>query len=163
MLNPNPLPNPQDLPELVHVRIGGGRFAFYAEVVQEVLQMVEATPVPGWPRQMVGLIDLRGVLIPMVDVAPTLGMRPLDLAPHRFVLVVRALDKPWAVVVDGVDRVRAETVHPRTTLAPSEVVGTGEVVAGVAHTDEGPLVVFDTVALIRGSGAARYVVGEVPR
>jgi chemotaxis-related protein WspB len=52
---------------VVVVRAGGQRFAIPTRVVVEVVPCVEPRPVPGAPSGMVGVIDYRGRVVPVLD------------------------------------------------------------------------------------------------
>src|SRR4051812_4062803 len=93
---------PQDL---VFFQIAHKRFAFPSVVVHEVLPMVEPTSVPGWPAHALGLIDVRGVLLPLLDVSLALGQAERPLSAHQYVLLMEAFNRPFGIVVDEVEGV----------------------------------------------------------
>ncbi len=66
---------------LVLFRLGDVDYALPLDRVVEILRMVAITPVPESPRAVAGVIDLRGRVIPVLDLRRRLGMadRPYDL------------------------------------------------------------------------------------
>ncbi len=70
--------------------VGDGQYAVPIREVREILQYDGVTRVPGAPRSIRGVINLRGSVVPVVDVAVKFG-RP-EIAPTRWtcVLVVEA-------------------------------------------------------------------------
>jgi purine-binding chemotaxis protein CheW len=80
-------------------RIGDACFAVPADGVVEVLRTGRATRVPLAPAGILGLVHLRGRIVPVVDPAADLGIdRP---CPERATLLVIALQEDWyAVVID---------------------------------------------------------------
>jgi purine-binding chemotaxis protein CheW len=82
--------------------LGGEMFALRVEDVQEVLQQSPLTPVPLAPDHVVGLLNLRGQIMPALDLRRRLGFPARAPGADWFLLVVRASEPPIAVVVDGI-------------------------------------------------------------
>lgn len=61
-------------------RLGGMVLALYADDVREVIRHDAPTPVPLAPEGVVGLVNLRGEIATVVDVARRLGREPAPLA-----------------------------------------------------------------------------------
>jgi purine-binding chemotaxis protein CheW len=76
--------------EVVIVWLGGKPFAFPVTAVREVVQMIEPTPMPAWPDAALGIIDIRGELLPLVDVSEVLNRPALTISMSQFVLVLFA-------------------------------------------------------------------------
>jgi purine-binding chemotaxis protein CheW len=81
------------------VRIGDACFAVPADGVVEVLRGGRLTRVPRAPAGVLGLVHLRGRIVPVVDPAGTLGIdRP---TPERATHLVIALEDDWyGLVID---------------------------------------------------------------
>lgn len=58
----------------VRVRIGPEHYALPVESVTEVAELGEVTPVPGAPAGVLGARNLRGQLLPVIDMAALLGL-----------------------------------------------------------------------------------------
>jgi purine-binding chemotaxis protein CheW len=81
--------------------LDGALLALSVEEVVEVLMRQPLTPVPQAPPQMVGLLNLRGQLMPAIDLRRRLGMPPRDgEAPHQ--LVVATPEGPISILVDEI-------------------------------------------------------------
>ncbi len=141
-------PEPEDL---VFFQIAQKRFAFPSAVVHEVLPMVEPTSVPGWPRHALGLIDVRGVLIPLLDVSYALGQPERPFSANQYVLLMEAFSKPFGIVVDVVEGVRSSVLPEAGALTPAEP-GLRVLCRGVVMEPDGPVVLLDTVGLIEAVG-----------
>jgi purine-binding chemotaxis protein CheW len=74
----------------VHLRVlvGGEQYALAVEHVAEVLELSEVTPVPGAPPALLGLLNLRGETLSVVDLASALGLP----GEHRRARLVVASD-----------------------------------------------------------------------
>lgn len=80
-------------------RVGAACFAVPADGVVEVLRAGRATRVPQAPAGVLGLVHLRGRIVPVIDAAAHLGVdRP---CPERATLLVLTLQDDWyALVID---------------------------------------------------------------
>jgi chemotaxis signal transduction protein len=90
-------------------RTGRERFCLSVLEMEEVVDWPRVTPVPRAPAFLMGIFNLRGAIIPIIDIAFSEGRRP-DLVPRH--IVVATLDQ-------GTGR---ETI--RVGIAADEVIGT---------------------------------------
>ena len=74
--------------------------------VREIIGIVPITPVPGTPPFMQGVINLRGKIIPVVDLRAKFGMPSQAASRETCIIVVRRLDLELGIVVDAVSEVR---------------------------------------------------------
>jgi purine-binding chemotaxis protein CheW len=87
---------------LLVVEMGGRLCGFLCEEVLEVLPRVAVTPVPDMPAEVLGVINARGKVVPVVDPRQRLGGEVAAPGFHYFVL----LEGPTGPVAVAVDRVR---------------------------------------------------------
>jgi len=130
----------------VHVRVGVGRYAFDVRDVREVEDRPPLTPVPGAPDGIVGVCNLRGAVLPVVQIDHLLG-QALDTG--RFLVVATADGMVAGIVVDeilGVEPLPAELDAGSTrgvrgsALVGGELVGVldaGEILRSLADAGEG--------------------------
>jgi chemotaxis signal transduction protein len=123
------------------VRLGGRSFAVDVSDAREVVTLEATTPVPGAPSAVLGVMNLRGSVLPVVEVRPLLGLSA-RAAAHR-ALVLADGDRRAAVVIEAVIGLATlEDVRPTTDLALSNVA-VGEIdVDAVGHATvlDGPTV-----------------------
>lgn len=81
--------------------IGGEQFALPVEEVQEVLLKQPLTPVPLAPSEILGLLNLRGAIMPAIDLRRRLGFPDGDEKEQKL-LVLRGAEGPVSVVVDDI-------------------------------------------------------------
>jgi purine-binding chemotaxis protein CheW len=123
----------------VHVRVGAGRYAFDVRHVREVEDRQPMTPVPGAPAGVLGVCNLRGGVLPVVQINDLLGQEPDG---GRF-LVVADVDGMVAGVT--VDEIYGVEPLPQDLEAESAVGVRGR---AMVH---GELVgVLDLDAILRG-------------
>ena len=84
--------------------------------VREIIRMLPITPVPGSPPEMVGVINLRGKVIPVISIRTRFGMPASEPHPHNVIIVVENLQGEIGIAVDRVAEVarftEAETEPP---------------------------------------------------
>lgn len=68
---------PENQVTLSVFRVGDSHFALEVANVREVVRWREPTPLPKSPRLIEGVIDLRGAVVPVVDLGRTLGGEPI--------------------------------------------------------------------------------------
>jgi purine-binding chemotaxis protein CheW len=84
------------------VSLGSELFAVEISHAREVVVLEEHTAVPLAPPHLVGVVNLRGQVLPIVDVRPVLGLLPRRVGRGSRVLVVAAGPDPVGVAVDGI-------------------------------------------------------------
>jgi purine-binding chemotaxis protein CheW len=103
--------------------IDGQRYAVSVERVVEILAAVALAPIPDAPPFVLGMMNCRGKLVPVIDLAARIRARP---APHLratgHILVVRLSDGPLGCLVDRVVDVR--DVGPEAWLRTDQIAPT---------------------------------------
>src|SRR2546429_8217408 len=102
------------LSQVLVVRVGPGEFALPIEQVTEVLWMVELTPVPEGPPWLLGLVNVRGEVIPVVDLRTRLGLPAGPVGLSTPLVIVSTPRRRLAVVPDAVRE--GLTVRPQDVL-----------------------------------------------
>jgi purine-binding chemotaxis protein CheW len=87
------------------ITLSGGLFALDLRSVREVFPVESITPVPGMPSVLSGVTNLRGVVVPLVDVRSLLGLSTAG-APQKIGVVIRHGANQVGVLVDQVPEIR---------------------------------------------------------
>lgn len=82
-------------------RVGGGVYAVDVTQVREVVRWQEVTPLPKAPVLIEGVIDLRGAVIPVVDLGCALNGRRTEPGPDTRIAVVEVDGLVMGLVVDA--------------------------------------------------------------
>ncbi len=85
--------------------LAGECFAVDLRNVREVFEVDGVTPVPGMPAVLTGVVNLRGMVIPLVDLRAMLGL-PVVGSPLPFAVVIQHGPQQVAVLVDQVPEIR---------------------------------------------------------
>jgi chemotaxis signal transduction protein len=106
----------------VRVRVGGEEYALPVTAVSEVAEYAEVTPIPGSPAHVLGAINLRGQVVPVLDLATVLGTGDAATARGRIVIAEHGGVHAGLAVEDVLDvgelaDGRAEAESPYLTAA----------------------------------------------
>lgn len=102
------------------ISMGGELFTIDLKSVREVFVVESITPVPGMPPGLVGVTNLRGTVIPLLDLRPMFGLKAE--AALRYAVVVQQGNWQAGVLVDTVPEIHT-IAKDQFLPAP---VGTGE-------------------------------------
>jgi purine-binding chemotaxis protein CheW len=125
--------------------------------VREIIGLLDITRVPCTPRHVRGVINLRGKVIPVVDLRQKFGMPPCDPTEQSVIIVVQyALhERPvtMGILVDQVLEVRAVDaahIEPPPTLGESAI--DAQCILGVGKVERRVVFLLD-VAQVLGASA----------
>jgi chemotaxis signal transduction protein len=135
--------------EVVIFDIGKRNYALPAESVREVLPLMEPTPVPEWPEYALGLIEVRGTLIPLVDVAPALGLEPSPISAEQRVVTVAAKNTLWGILVDSVEGVRRTDIRPLSSVRTPQVLKLSNLCLGLVSNSGSQTILLNPELLIK--------------
>lgn len=101
------------------VSIGQELFAIDLASVREVFEVESVTPVPGMPSMLIGVTNLRGTVVPLLDLRGLLGLDGVD-GEMPFAIILRHMNKQVGVLVDHVPEIR---IVPRTHVQSTAQAG----------------------------------------
>ena len=88
--------------ELIAFRIGGQEFCVNIMSIREIRGWTPATPMPRAPAYVLGVINLRGAVLPIVDLSQRLGMKPAEPTIRHVIIVTQAGSRVVGLLVDAV-------------------------------------------------------------
>jgi purine-binding chemotaxis protein CheW len=93
---------PQDLQQYVSFRVSGEIYGLPIHEIEEISKVFGTTHVPRTADFLVGIGNVRGRIMPVVDLARRLRLRPVERGRSARVLIVNHNDEPYGLVVDAV-------------------------------------------------------------
>ncbi len=116
--------------------------------VQEIRRVTEITAVPRAPEFMRGVINLRGRILPVMDLRCKLGLGEVGATPNTRIIVVRLRERLLGLLVDGASQVLKVPVS-RIEPPPEEIVERGgDYIRGVAKLDDRLIILMDVERLL---------------
>ena len=139
-----------ELLQLVTFSTGDEEFGVDILRVQEIIRTMAITNVPKAPEFVEGVINLRGKVIPIIDLRRRFGLQPKEHDKHTRIIVIEINNMIVGFVVDSVSevlRIPASTVEP----PPPVVAGLeSEYISGVGKLHDRLLILLDLDKLLSG-------------
>lgn len=117
----------QQVMQLVSFRIGNEEFGVDILMVQEIIRLTTITPIPNAPRATLGMINLRGRIIPIIDLRKHLriaGKGPSQNDRRTRILIVEMGGHLTGFIVDSVSevmKVPLSDIEPAPNLVTSNI------------------------------------------
>jgi len=129
--------------QLVSFNIGEEEFGVDILKVQEINRMLNVTRVPNAPEYVEGVINLRGKVIPVVDLRKRFGLPPKEHDKNTRIIVIELSGKTVGFVVDSVKEVLR---IPKSVTEPPPALATNinaEYITAVGKLDDRLLTLLD--------------------
>ena len=90
-------------------QVADEEYGIEINAVREIIGTLPITPVPGSPPEMMGVVNLRGKVIPVVSMRARFGIPPGEPHPQNVILVIDGRSGPIGLFADRVKEVAAFT------------------------------------------------------
>lgn len=121
-------------------------FALQLNSVQQVVPIAQITPLPAAPEVIVGVINFRGAIVPVVDLRRRFGLAPRELRLSDRMLIARTSRRAVALVADAVLGVVAKLQAAISTV--DGISRDRKYVAGIVQLESGLTLIHDLETLI---------------
>ena len=140
-----------DILQLVTFKLGAEEFSVEILKVQEIIRLIELTRVPKAPAFIDGVINLRGSVIPVMDLRKRFGIEVAETTNDTRIIIVEISDKTVGFKVDAVSevlRLPTSTIEP----PPSMVSGVdAEYIEGVGKLEDRLLILLNVDKILAKS------------
>jgi purine-binding chemotaxis protein CheW len=140
--------NNDEVLQWVTYKLGEETFGINVMQVQEVLRHTEIAPVPGAPDYVLGIINLRGNVVTVIDTRARFGLPSTEISDSTRIVIIESEEQVVGILVDSV----AEVVYLRSSEIDSAPhVGTEEsakFIQGVCNRDGQLLILVDLNKLL---------------
>lgn len=127
-------------------RLAGQHLAVPLDSVIRVIPALQCTPLPGAPRTVLGLANVRGQIIPVLDLASRFGWPAPPLELWQPFIWLRSRTRELLVPVERVET--AADFDTSDLLEAPQPEVPSEVLRGVVRTEEGMLLIQDVEQLL---------------
>ncbi|KPA10959.1 Chemotaxis protein cheW [Candidatus Magnetomorum sp. HK-1] len=122
--------------------------------IQEINKNMEITPVPNSPEYVVGVLNMRGRIVTIIDVCKKLGLPKTKATSKRRNIIVYSQNEYIGMLVDRVAEV-VPAEWTKVTPPPSNVRGVqGKYFEGVYKTKDGLIAILDVEEVLKDESAA---------
>ncbi len=128
--------------------LGEETYALSVMQIKEVLRVGEIAPVPGAPGYVLGIINLRGNVVTVIDARRRFGLEAREVDAAARILIIEHTEQVIGIVVDAVSEVvelSQEQIEPAPNVGNDE---TAKYIVGVASPSDELLIVVDLGRLL---------------
>ncbi|MBF0518407.1 MAG: chemotaxis protein CheW [Nitrospirae bacterium] len=122
-------------------------FAIHIEKIREVLEFTTVTRMPRTPEFMRGVINLRGSVVPVIDMKQKFGMSYTEKAVDTCVIILEVVMESDKVILGAmVDSVNEVMELEKSAIEPPPKIGTqlsNEFIEGIGKQDEQFIIILD--------------------
>lgn len=122
------------------IRLDHQRYALELEAVDRVVRMVEVTAMPKSPPSVLGVINVQGEVLPVIDLRACLGHRQRHVEPQDVLVITESAGRKAALAADEVGGVMPGESQ---VVLDQEMLRRSDFVEGVVKLDDGLVMVFD--------------------
>lgn len=154
------------LDQYLSFKLGDEQYGVDILRVQEIKGWEGATPIPNMPQSILGVINLRGTIVPVVDLRMHFEMQTAPYSKTTVVIVVNVKDeddveRTVGMVVDAVSEVH--NIALADLKPPPEITGSksSEAVKGLSILEDRMLIILDIDCLMNEELAASLQPNEI--
>jgi purine-binding chemotaxis protein CheW len=122
------------------------RYALWLPAVERVIRAVFVTPLPSAPEIVLGVNDVRGEVVPVMDVRRRFRLPPRELQLSDQLILARTARRRVALLVDGVAGV--ELAEPEAYTSGDALPPESSYVAGLLRRRDGMVLIHDLDAFL---------------
>lgn len=143
--------------EYVNLVAGGQSFCIEITQIREIRRWSPVTILPHSPQYVLGVINLRGAVIPIIDLAAKLGFSAIEPSERHVIIIAAIADKTVGLLVESVSEilgVEASEVK-ETPRAPEDT--TSRAVGGIIPSKDDMIKIINLNALMPSDGPLEAV------
>lgn len=147
-----------DILQLVSFNLGNEEYAVDILKVQEINRMVEITTIPNAPSYVEGVINLRGKVIPVINLRKKFGFESKEMDAHSRIIVVD-VGNTVGLIVDSVSevlRLSSDTVEPPPRMTGNS---SADYILGIGKLKDRLLILLDIETLLK-DGNNQYLIEQ---
>ena len=137
--------------EVLTFRLGSESYAVDILKVQEIRGVDRVTQIPNTSEFIRGVIDLRGIIVPIVDMRMKFALDSAEYNQFTVVIILNVIDRIVGIVVDAVADVITlsdEQIRPAPEL---DAHGGAQYIDGLARVDDQMFILLDMERLMASS------------
>lgn len=134
--------------ELLTFKLSDQEYSLDIMCVREIRGWTQATPLPHSPSYMKGVINLRGTVLPVMDLAQRLGLAVTEHTDRNVIIVVKHEDTLAGLLVDAVSDIIALTEEDMQPPPDAAVSGTPGVIKYLTLIDDRMIRVLDLAQIV---------------
>jgi len=127
--------------DLVVFWLDGKRYALRLSAVERVVPMVEVTHLPKAPAIVLGVIDVHGRIVPVINIRRRFGLPQREIDPDDQLIIAQTRKRAVALVADGVSGLLSR--KEIEIISAEQVLPAMEYVEGIIKLEDGLVLIHD--------------------
>jgi len=141
----------EDIMQLVGFIIGSEELAVPILNIQEIIKPIECTKVPSVPDYVLGVFNLRGSILPLIDLRRKFGLPPAPQTEDTRFIVIKTENNEAGFVIDRLTKAirinQSDIETPPETFAKEEEVD--NLIFGIGKMDDSIITILNVNALLK--------------
>lgn len=137
-----------ELQRFLEFSLGEEEYAIPLLSVREVISVPETTPIPKAPSHFLGIMNLRGQVISVVDMRTKLKIKPKENNAEESVIIVDIDGMNLGIVVDSINKVLAFTLKEINEVPEIETQVNAEYIYGVYRKEKSLTVLLNVAKVL---------------
>ncbi|MBU1862728.1 MAG: chemotaxis protein CheW [Candidatus Omnitrophica bacterium] len=133
----------ENILQLVCFKLADEEYAVDITQVQEVIRMQRITPVPQMPGFVLGVVNIRGTVVPVFDLRKQFHLTEKEENPLTKIVVVNLNGELISIIVDEIlDNIKLDSIHVDPTPAVKMEIDK-ESIKGIGMLEERMIIILD--------------------
>lgn len=128
-------------------RIGQDEYAIDIMSVREIKGWTATTVLPNQPPYVLGVLNLRGTVVPIFDLRCRFGLGLTNTTPSHVIIIARVHERTIGLLVDAVSDILTVTPDQIRSVPEIERGDTTEFVSGIINVNDGMVVILSLAKL----------------
>jgi purine-binding chemotaxis protein CheW len=142
-----------DLGQYVTFLIGDELYGVEVLKVQEIIGMIQITYVPNAPSFMKGVINLRGAVVPVVDMRSKFAMSEREYDSYTVIIISEVRNRPIGMIVDSVSDVAGIPVDSIQDTPHFAAKVDSDFIKGIGQIDGRLVIILDVDRILTSEEA----------
>ncbi|MBO0346537.1 chemotaxis protein CheW [Roseibium limicola] len=128
--------------QFISFTLGKDEYAIDIMAVREIKGWTHTTPLPNQSPHVLGVLNLRGAIVPILDLRSRFGQGLTETTPMHVVIIVNVGERTFGILVDAVSDIL--TVEPKEIkpVPENDKTGSEAYLNGIINADHGMVVVL---------------------
>ncbi len=147
--------------QMVLFELGSETYGLDIATVHEIIRMQPITKVPKAPIYVEGVINLRGKVIPVIDIGKKFGFEKAERAKNNRIVVVYLQDTTLGIIVDAVTeviRIPHDAIEPVSDIVTS---GNSEYLQGIAKLSDKMVILLALEKLLAADSGLAQIAAKI--
>ncbi|WP_247653736.1 chemotaxis protein CheW [Labrenzia sp. PHM005] len=138
-----------ELHQFISFRVGDEEFAIDIMAVREIKGWTQTAPLPNQPDYNLGVLNLRGTIVPTFDLRCRFGLGRTETTPFHVVIIVTVKERTMGLLVDAVSDILTVNEDQIRPVPDMDRIAAAEFLSGIIPVEENMVVLLSLEKLFQ--------------